>query len=296
MRQHRPPSAGFGRPRAACSRVPITRHSPLALVGALLFAVALLCGACGRDSLDVTFLDVGQGDAVLIRTPDGRTALVDAGESDPGQHLRARGVERIDLLVASHPHEDHIGGLGDVIGSFPVRAFLDNGVVHDTQTYHRVEATVEAHPSITYLGPQPRSIALGDASIEVLAADPSPNNVNDGSVKLLVRYGKFSVLLTGDAETGALDHLVSTGTVPDVTVLKASHHGSDNGFTEGLLAAAQPDVVVISVGSRNAYDHPGGLALSAYHAATGDVYRTDLDGSVRVRGFRDGRFRVATER
>ena len=113
---------------------------------------------------------------------------------------------------------------------------------------------------------------------------------------LLVRYGEFSVLLTGDAETEALDYLVESGAVPDITVLKASHHGSDNGFTEDLLAAGRPEVVVISVGAGNAYGHPGEQALAAYYAAASEVYRTDLDGSVTVRGVRNGRYRILTHR
>ena len=269
------------------------RYRPLVLV---FPATTLLLTTCQRPSLTVTFLDVGQGDATLIETPDGRIALVDAGEADIGDQLRRRGVEQIDLVVASHPHDDHIGGLDEVVERFPVRAYLDNGMPHATQAYRRLVDAVEARPSITYLAAEPRNIQLGEASVEVLANHPAPRHVNDGSVALLVRYGGFSVLLTGDAETEALDYLVDTGAVPDITVLKASHHGSDNGFTEDWLTAARPEVVVVSVGANNAYGHPGELALAAYYAAAGDVYRTDLDGSVTVRGFRNGRYRIVTER
>ena len=267
-----------------------------ALLRTLVVATTWASCGCARGSLDVTFLDVGQGDATLIETPDGRFALVDAGGSDLGDRLRARRVERIDLLVASHPHDDHIGGLDEIVERFPVRAYLDNGMPYETQAYRRLVDAVEGRPSISYLAAEPRTIHLGDVSIEVLGTHPAPRHANDGSVALLVRYGEFSVLLTGDAETSALDYLVETGAVPEVTVLKASHHGSDNGFTEGFLTAARPEVVVISVGAGNAYGHPGELALAAYHAAASDLYRTDLDGSVTVRGFGNGRYRIVTER
>lgn len=268
-----------------------SRHyRPLAL------AITLLLATCERPSLTVTFLDVGQGDAVLIQAPGGHTALIDAGESDRSDQLRARGVRQIDLLVASHPHDDHIGGLDEIVEQFPVRAYLDNGMPYETQAYGRLVNAVDAQPSITYLAAEPRTIHLGDVAVEVLATHPAPRHANDASVALLVRYGEFSVLLTGDAETGALDYLVETGAVPDITVLKASHHGSDNGFTEELLTAARPEVVVISVGARNAYGHPGELALAAYYAAASEVYRTDLDGSVTVRGFGNGRYRIVTQR
>ncbi|MCY3545262.1 MAG: MBL fold metallo-hydrolase [Gemmatimonadetes bacterium] len=262
----------------------------------LVVATTLVSGGCGRESVKVTFIDVGQGDATLIETPDGRVALVDAGESDLGSQLHARGVEQIDLLVASHPHDDHIGGLEGIVERFPVRAYLDNGVPHETHVYRRLVDAIEARPSITYLAAGPRTIQLGDVTVEVLATHPARRHGNDGSVALLVRYGEFSVLLTGDAETEALDYLVESGAVPDITVLKASHHGSDNGFTEDLLAAGRPEVVVISVGAGNAYGHPGEQALAAYYAAASEVYRTDLDGSVTVRGVRNGRYRILTHR
>ena len=267
-----------------------------ACLRALVVATALASTGCGRDSVDITFVDVGQGDATLIETPDGRIALVDAGESDLGNRLHERGVERIDLLVASHPHDDHIGGLDEIVERFPVGAYLDNGMTYDTQAYRRLLAAIDARSSITYLSAEPRTLRLGDVAVEVLATHPAPQHANDGSVALLVRYGEFSVLLTGDAEIEALDYLVESGAVPYVTVLKASHHGSDNGFTEDFLTAARPEVVVISVGAGNAYGHPGELALAAYYAAASDVYRTDLDGSVTVRGFRNGRYRIVIQR
>lgn len=272
-----------------------TRHPPRPLLPTL-WALTLLIASCAPKALTITFLDVGQGDAVLIQTPAGQTVLVDAGAADPVTKLRALGVEQIDLLVASHPHADHIGGMDEILESFPVRAYLDNGVGNATQTYAHYMATIEARPDLTYLAPEPRSITLGETSIEVLDGYTSRTHLNNGSLALVIRYGRFSVLLTGDAETPALAHLTHSGAVPDVTVLKASHHGSDNGFTDSLLIVARPDVVVISVGGNNSFGHPGARALSAYWSVAAQVYRTDLHGSVTIRGFQDGDYRVFTER
>ena len=272
------------------------RPTILTSLRSALTALTLLTAACTPAALDVTFLDVGQGDAVLIRTPTGQTVLVDAGAADPTDKLRTHGVEQIDLLVASHPHADHIGGVDEVLETFQVRAYLDNGIVNTTDAYVRVMAAVEARPDVTYLAPEHRTITLGETTIEVLDGYASRTHINNGSLALVIRYGEFSVLLTGDAETPALGHLTQLGAVPDVTVLKASHHGSDNGFTDSLLIVAQPDVVVISVGGGNAFGHPGPHALSAYRSVGARVYRTDLHGSVTVRGFRDGGHKVFTER
>ena len=242
--------------------------------------------------LRVTFLDVGQGDAVLLRAPEGQTALIDAGPGELVPLLREMGVERIDLLVATHPHADHIGGMVGVIESIPVRFFMDNGGTHTTATYRRLISTLEARPGITYLVATPRTISLGSATLEVLPLlPPGTADHNDRSVTLAVRFGSFTALLSGDSEVRQLTHLVGLGAVPALTLLKAPHHGSDNGFTWPFLQAARPRVVVISVG-RNGYGHPRRAALDAYAAIAGEVHRTDLDGHVEVRGYEDGTFAV----
>lgn len=272
------------------------RGRTLVLGLALLAAIVLLWRASAPESLDITFLDVGQGDAVLIEAPGDRTILVDGGSSATAEKVLSRGVARIDLLVASHPHADHIRGLEEVIEEFPVVAYLDNGIPHTSGIYQTLMAAIESRPTLTYLRPEARTIHLGDASVEILPNYPAAQQVNDASLALVVRYGEFSVLLTGDAEVPRLNHLVETGAVPNVTVLKASHHGADNGYTDVFLAESRPEVVVISVGARNAFGHPDEMALSAYYSTATDVYRTDLDGSITVRGFRDGTYRIVTER
>lgn len=242
--------------------------------------------------LRIIFLDVGQGDAVLIRAPEGQTALVDAGPRDVVPLLRQLGVDRIDLLVASHPHADHIGGMARVVESLPVRFYMDNGDPHTSQTYRRLLAALDARPGITYLEATPRTISLGSASIEVLPQLPrGAAGLNDRSVALVVRFGDFKAFLSGDSEVRQLSYLVGQRVVPDVALLKAPHHGSDNGLTWEFLQAARPEVVVISVG-RNSYGHPRAEALAAYSGAGAAVWRTDLHGHVEVRGYGDGRHDV----
>ena len=243
-------------------------------------------------SVRVTFLDVGQADAILIRSPEGQTALVDAGRSSPVPTLKELGVEEIDLLVATHPHADHIGGMADVINSIPVRFYMDNGQPHTTATYQNLVSTLQERTDITYLVAEPRTIMLGSAEIEVLLL-PSANstNLNNRSVGLVLRYGSFLAFLSGDSEVQELSFWVQHGLVPDVTVLKAPHHGSHNGFTWEFLQTAQPEVVVISVGA-NSYGHPRPEALQAYSSVAKVVVRTDHDGQVTIVGYKDGRYEV----
>lgn len=259
-----------------------------ATMGALVSAAPLQDSTVG---LQVTFLDVGQADAVLLQAPEGQTVLVDAGRRSPTEALRERGVEEIDLLVATHAHSDHIGGMAAVIREFPVRAFLDNGMPHSTRTYERLMEEVERRSEITYLAPTPRTISMGSVSVQVLPMPPPGRNQNNRSVTLVVRHGRFTAFLSGDSEVRQLSFLVGQEVVPPVTLLKAPHHGSDNGFTPAFLQLARPKVVVISVG-RNSYGHPRPEALAAFSQIADQVLRTDRDGAVTVVGFPDGQYEV----
>lgn len=242
--------------------------------------------------MEITFLDVGQGDAVVIRSPEGQTAMIDAGPRSPLRLLQRLGVETIDLLVATHPHADHIGGMVDVLTARPVRAFMDNGRPHTTATYRRLLATVERLGELTYLEAVPRTITFGSVAVEVLPLPSDRVDHNDRSVGLVVRFGAFEALLTGDSEEALLERWVARGVVPDVELLKAAHHGSVNGFTPAFLEASRPEVVVISVGADNPYGHPRPEALTAFRSVARRVLRTDLVGHVTVLGFADGSYEL----
>ena len=264
----------------------------------ILLVVFLGCGVTAPapapvgESVRVTFLDVGQGDAVLIRSPEGQTALVDAGWSSLVTNLRALHVDELDLLVATHPHADHIGGMVNVINSIPVRFYMDNGQTHTTATYQGLASTLQQRTDITYLIAEPRSVSLGSVELEVLPLLPiASTDFNNRSIGLVVRYGDFSAFLSGDSEVEELSFWTEQDVVPNVTVLKASHHGSYNGFTSEFLEDAEPEVVAISVGS-NTYGHPHAEALEAYTSAAETVLRTDLDGQITIVGYEDGRYEV----
>lgn len=267
----------------------MTRFAPLLLL-AWLWAASATAGQ--EPPVEITFLDVGQGDAVVIRSPEGRTAMVDAGPGDPLRHLARLGIESIDLLVASHPHADHIGGMTAVLTARPVRAFMDNGDPHTTDTYLRLLGTIRRLRDLAYLEAVPRTVSLGSVTIEVLPLPPPGVDHNNRSVGLVLRYGDFSALLSGDSEEVELSHWVDARVVPDVTLLKAPHHGSEDGFTFRFLEAARPEVVVVSVGKNNPYGHPRPEALTAFGSVARDVVRTDLAGHVTVLGFPDGTYEV----
>ncbi len=269
-------------------------------LGALLTAAAFLAWSLALAQLELHFIDVGQGDAVLVRAPAGQVVVYDGGRSPRTalEHLRSVGVESVDLVVASHAHADHIGGLVEIVDAYRPRFFLDNGIPHTTLVYERLLDAVLAAGS-QLLEPGERRISLGEVTLHVL---PVPGfsswGHNDNSVGVMIEYGEFRASLTGDAEPRQFDWWLST--VPEafaqVQVHKASHHGSANGDTEAALARLQPEVVVVSAGANNAYGHPHAEALQRYAAVGATVFRTDLHGHVRVQAESDGSYEVSTER
>jgi competence protein ComEC len=266
---------------------------------ALLAALLTLALGLGW-ALELHFVDVGQGDAVLIRLPDGRAVVYDGGRPADAMlgYLRRVGVEEVVLVIASHAHADHIGGLPGILVAYRPGFVLDNGIPHTTATYERFLAAVEASGA-SLLEPTRRTITLGDVRLHVL---PSPVRAawghNDNSVGVIVEYGAFRASLTGDAEARLFAWWLET--VPDllgrVSVHKASHHGSEHGDTDAALARLRPEIVIASAGPGNAYGHPHGAALARYAAAGAVVYRTDRNGTLVVHASADGTHRVEAER
>jgi competence protein ComEC len=258
---------------------------------AILLALALGAAAVNPatataqqpGALELRFLDVGQGDAILIRN-GGKTVLVDAGETDGiATRLRQLGVDSIGLVVASHNDNDHIGGMDAVLRALPVRFYLDNGFPKTTRIQRTVLELVQDH-GVTYLQAGPRTIEVGDASIRVFPSPVTGGSVaqNDHSVVLIVERGAFRALLTGDSEKRELAALLRQDEVPDVDVFKAPHHGSRTGVLDAFLARARPEVIVLSVGRDNPFAHPHAEALAAYQTPSRTVLRTDQGGDIVV--------------
>jgi competence protein ComEC len=256
--------------------------------------------------LEMTAIDVGQGDSILVVFPDGQKLLVDGGgiasfghatrtQLDTGEdvvapYLWEREFRRVDVVALSHAHADHIGGLPAVVADFHPRE-LWTGATPDDPLWRKLRDTAEANGvRITPLQ-APSHFAFGGAEVEVLA--PFPDYVpadeprNDDSLVLRLRYGSRSFLLCGDAEKPVERRMVEEGEVPLTDVLKVGHHGSRTSSTEEFLTAAQPLFAVISAGFENGYGHPNRDVLARLAAHQAVVYRTDQDGLVSIRT--DGR-------
>ena len=234
---------------------------------------------------------------MLLRASTGQAALYDGGRRDDQvlEYLRSVGVEQVNLVVASHPDADHIGGLEAVVRAYRPSFYLDNGFEHDTVTFRDLESAL-AEAGSTQVPATSRRFSLGDASLQVLPppAIASLGN-NDNSVGLVVTYGEFKLALTGDAEAPQFTWWAENipDLLTDVDVYKASHHGSENGDTPLSMSRFKPETVVVSAGLNNSYNHPTARALRLYDAVGAEVYRTDQQGTVIVTANEDGMYQVS---
>lgn len=239
--------------------------------------------------LSVTFLDVGQGDCIFIRSPDGRTALIDGGEDEAGPrvlaYLRKQGVNRLDLLILTHPHSDHAGGLTAVAREMAIGRVLDPGWTHTSEVYRRFLLVLQERKVPWHRARRGLAFTLGrDVTGTVLSPWPGeaePEEMNRGSLVIRLKYGQQVLLLPGDLDQEGEGKLLATGDDLRATVLKVAHHGSGTSTGAAWLAAVRPRAAVIPVGRNNQFHHPHPDTLARLRAAKVKVYRTDLQGTIR---------------
>jgi beta-lactamase superfamily II metal-dependent hydrolase len=247
--------------------------------------------SAGQDRLTVHFLDVGQGDSIFIQSGN-HFMLIDAGGSGSGEaivgYLREHKVERLDYLIASHPHEDHIGGLSDVINNFDVDRVIMPPKVHTTAVFEDVIDTLEARQlSITF--PEPGTVyPLGQAEFTILGpVQDYGEELNNWSIALLLSDGSHRFFFGGDMEAAAEADMLAyypQGSL-QAEVLKLNHHGSNTSSSAAFLDALRPSFAVISCGADNSYGHPHQEVLESLEQRFIQLYRTDLQGTVVVTSY-----------
>lgn len=239
-------------------------------------------------ALRVYVLDVGQGDAVLLQT-ETHSVLIDAGETDQGAHivqmLHALGVRRLDCIINSHPHTDHLGGLPFVLEHIPVDALylpeIPDALMPTGYSFERVLELAEEQQIPLHTPKCGETLSLGTAALTLIRTENAQfENLNDCSLGVYAECGTQRFFFAGDLESAGEAAFLAADLIEPVTVLKVSHHGSSTSTTQAFLDTANPMLAVISCGAMNDYGHPTQQTLRALNAIGCTVFRTDLDGTV----------------
>ena len=239
-------------------------------------------------AFSVTFLDVGQADCAYV-TAGGENMLIDAGNNEDKDavlgFLNEQGVTRLDYVVATHPHEDHIGAMSYVVDSFEVGNFIMPKKAANTKTFERLLDALERN-NVAVTAPKAGDrFSVGDAACTILSGgEKNYDDTNDYSVVLRVDFYNNSFLFCGDASSLVEEEILSSGQKVSCDVLKTGHHGSRTASSQAFLDAARPRFAVISCGEGNSYGHPHAETLEKLAGRGVTVYRTDLCGSVQAAG------------
>ncbi len=276
-------------------RVPVIGMVLIAMIGVLLCVRTLL-----PHSATLTMIDVGQGDALVLRTAHGQTILIDAG-NDPGYVQKLGKIlgpwdHTIDLLVLTHPHEDHVSGFVDLIDRWNIRKVLWTGLEYPAPAYQAFRAWVQSLPPQTLqVARQGQRIMIDGGWLDVLwpleslngvsaSADGAEGSggVNDTSIVIEGHVDGKSLMLMGDVSSTVEHAILSRQAVKPIDILKVGHHGSRFSTSEDWVKALRPSIALISVGVKNEFNHPAQSVISRLREYGARVYQTPQDGTVSV--------------
>jgi competence protein ComEC len=261
----------------------------LLIMTCLILAVWSPTALSAHAPLTIHFLKVGDADSILVQSPGGRNMLIDAGsEADSHRvtsYLTKRGIKSLDLLVATHPHLDHIGGMAEVIDQFRIGRIFMPKVLTTTRTFKDLMTAIK-QKGLKINSPTPGSTLALDPALKIMTLAPnSPHykDLNNYSIVLKITYKKTSFLLTGDAERISEKEMLTRKYALKSDLLKVGHHGSHTSTSNAFLRAVRPKYAVICTGKKNEeHDHPNPKTLRRLKKFGVKIYRTDLDGPIVV--------------
>lgn len=241
------------------------------------------------DMAYVHFVDVGQGDAIIVEGRD-FNVLIDGGEGSSGliPYIQNLGIKEFDYVVATHPHSDHIGGLPDVVYEYEIRNFLMPDAVHTTKTYEGLLTALSLREVPVSVPKTGDTFGNGEILFTVIAPNSAEyENLNNYSIGLKLQCGDVSYLFAGDAEALSETEMIERGYDLSADVYKVSHHGSNTSSTQAFLEKINPRYAVISLSKDNSYGHPHKEVIERLQNIGAEVIRTDIDGNIVI--FTDGK-------
>lgn len=276
-----------------------------AILGIVLLIVIILCEVyvqlnstntankyndinINSEQLNIFFFNVGQGDSLLVMY-EGKTILIDAGNISDGKEilkfLNAKGIQQIDYLIGTHIHEDHIGGMTDIINDVPVKKiFMPYNEKDNSEFYNKVKKAIKSKDLLIETLKETDELSLGENLVfKILYVDNvEPPKANNASIVAQLTYAKQKYLFMGDAEKEVENKLISKGLLEDVDVLKVGHHGSDTSTTENFINKVLPEISIISVQEGVKYeDMPNENVINRLKDKS-KIYRTDIDGTIWI--------------
>ncbi|MBN6205903.1 MBL fold metallo-hydrolase [Ralstonia pickettii] len=252
----------------------------------LLFIFPINTSAEANFPMRVHFIDVGQGDSILIETPEKQNILIDGGEPEAGpkliSYLEENNIDEIDLLIATHPDIDHIGGLNEILKTLPVKRILDNGQQHFTKTYATYRMLILKETIPVKIAKENERISFEEnVDIHILNAAAAEKNNNESSIVLKVAYNEIDFLFMSDVEAKQEKKITDKYDV-ESEILKVAHHGSNSSSSLEFLKKAKPEAAIISYSKENDYGHPVQRVIKNLKKINAQIFSTAVYGNVIV--------------